>query len=74
MRLTKADDKVTVANPASVALPIGSLVRYYLPAKGWRTGYIDSYEDKGKFVRIRQIGGNPEARKAKVLASELEIA
>ena len=72
MKVTKADDKVTAERSALVALPIGSLVRYYLPARGWVTGYLDTYEDKGKFARIRQIGGNPDARKRKVLVSELE--
>ena len=52
--------------------PLESLVRFY--DDGWRVGYLESYESRNKFVRVRQIGGNPAARRAKVLTSEIELA
>lgn len=52
--------------------PLETLVKFYVC--GWRTGYLESYEDKNKFARIRQIGGNPTARRLKVLVTELEYA
>lgn len=71
LRFPKADDKVTASQEATVALPKGSLVRYY--DEGWRTGHIE--EIIGKIAKIKPIAGYKAAnpRCVKIPIGDVEL-